>query len=84
VGYNFVPQQKFVEPLKNVIKSSSPWLALVRDFNFNYRPSVSLKADVFRQFGAIRNRNVNDIKFQLPETYDSTSILTGIIMSVGT
>ena len=70
VGYNFVPQQKFVEPLKNVIKSGSPWLALVRDFNFNYRPSVSLKADVFRQFGAVRNRNVNDIKFQLPETYD--------------
>ncbi|RZK98966.1 MAG: cell surface protein SprA, partial [Pedobacter sp.] len=66
----YAPQQRFIEPLKGLIKSKSPWLALVRDFNFNYKPSVSLKADVFRQFGSLRNRNVSDVKFKLPETFD--------------
>ncbi len=70
IGYNFAPQQKFIEPLKNLIKSKSPWLAFIRDFNFNYKPSVSLKADVFRQFGSLRSRNVGGDGFKLPETYD--------------
>jgi len=70
VGYTYVPQQKFLEPLKRLIKSNSPWLALIRDFNFNYRPTVSFKADVNRQFGSLRSRNVGDKGFKLPETYD--------------
>ncbi|MGN6163696.1 MAG: cell surface protein SprA, partial [Flavisolibacter sp.] len=70
LGYNFAPQPKFVEPLKKVFKTSSPWLALIRDFNFNYRPSLlSFKADVFRQFGVLRNRNVGT-SFKLPETFN--------------
>ncbi len=71
LGYNFAPQQKFIEPLKRLIKSNSPWLALVKDFNFNYKPSlVSFKADVFRQFGAVRSRNVGGGSFKFPETFD--------------
>lgn len=70
VGYNFAPQPRFIEPFKGLIKTQSPWLALFRDFNFNYKPSiVSVKADVFRQFGALRSRNVGE-NFKLPETYD--------------
>ena len=70
VGYNFAPQPNFVEPLKGIIKTRSPWLALVRDFNFNYKPSlISVRADVFRQFGALRNRNVGS-PYKLPEYYD--------------
>ncbi|MEI6947830.1 cell surface protein SprA [Paraflavisolibacter sp. H34] len=71
LGYNYAPQQRFVEPLKNVVKSNSPWLSLIRDFNFNYKPSVlSFKADLFRQFGALRSRNVGGGAFKFPETYD--------------
>ncbi|HYH15769.1 MAG TPA: cell surface protein SprA, partial [Flavisolibacter sp.] len=70
IGYTYAPQQRFIEPLKRLIKSNSPWLALVRDFNFNYKPSVSLKADMFRQFGSLQNRNVSDVKYKLPETFD--------------
>jgi cell surface protein SprA len=70
VGYTFAPQQKFIEPFKGLIKSKSPWLAFIRDFNFNYKPAVSLKADVFRQFGSLRSRNVGGGGFKLPETYD--------------
>lgn len=70
IGYNYAPVPKFVEPFKRLIKSRSPWFALVRDFNFNYKPSVvSIKADVFRQFGATRSRNVGT-PFQLPATFD--------------
>ncbi len=71
LGYNYAPQPRFVEPLKTLIKSKSPWLAMLRDFNFNYKPSLfSFKADVFRQFGALRSRNVGDGNFKIPETFD--------------
>lgn len=70
VGYNYAPQPTFVEPFKRWIKSKSPWFGLIRDFNFNYKPSlISLKADVFRQFGATRSRNIGTY-FKLPETYN--------------
>jgi cell surface protein SprA len=70
IGYNFAPQPQFVEPLKKIFKSRSPWLALIRDFNFNYKPSlISVRADVFRQFGALRNRNVGSPS-KLPEYFD--------------
>jgi cell surface protein SprA len=70
IGYNFAPQPTFVEPLKKIFKTQSPWLALIRDFNFNYKPSlISIRADVFRQFGALRNRNVGS-PYKLPEYYD--------------
>lgn len=70
IGYTYAPQPKFVEPLKGLVKSRSPWLALFRDFNFSYRPSlVSVKADVFRQFGVQRNRNVGS-PVKLPENFN--------------
>ncbi|HEY0750037.1 MAG TPA: cell surface protein SprA, partial [Chitinophagaceae bacterium] len=70
ISYNYMPQSKFIEPLKGLIKSRSPWLSLIRDFNFNYKPQISLKADVFRQFGALRSRNVGGGGYKLPETFD--------------
>ena len=70
VGYNYAPQPTFVEPFKRLIKSKSPWFSLVKDFNFNYKPSlISVKADVFRQFGATRSRNIGT-SFKLPETFN--------------
>ncbi|MES1217405.1 MAG: cell surface protein SprA, partial [Bacteroidota bacterium] len=71
LAYNYSPQLKPVEPFRKLIKSKSPWLTFLKDFNFNYAPSiVSFKADVFRQFGAIRPRNVGGGEFKIPETYD--------------
>ncbi|RYZ20236.1 MAG: cell surface protein SprA, partial [Chitinophagaceae bacterium] len=71
VGYTYAPQPQYLTPLKGLIKSRSPWLAFVRDFNFNYKPNIGVKADVFRQFGALRPRNVGaDNDYKLPETYD--------------
>ncbi len=71
VGYTYAPQTKPFEPFKNLIKSKSKWVALIKDINFNYAPSqISFRADVFRQFGAIRPRNVGGGPYKIPETYN--------------
>lgn len=71
ITYTYTPDERFIEPMKKLLKSKSPWFALIRDFNFNYRPSqISFKADVFRQFGATRVRNIGGGPFKIPETYD--------------
>lgn len=70
-GYNYAGQPDYWEPLRTGIKSNSPWLALLRDININPVPSLlSFRADVFRQFGSFRPRNVGGPKGILPETYD--------------
>ncbi len=71
IAYNYAPRTRFFEPFKNIIKTKSPWFALIKDLNFNYIPSlVSIKADAFRQFGAIAPKNVGGGPFKVPETYD--------------
>ena len=71
IEYNYAPQVKPVEPFKEMIKSKSPWFSLIKDFNFNYVPNlISIKADVFRQFGATLPRNVGGGPYKIPETYD--------------
>lgn len=71
IGYNYMPQPRYVEPFKRMIKSNSRWLSLIKDFNFNYVPTqLSFRADVFRQFGATRPRNVGGGPYKIPETYD--------------
>ena len=72
IGYNFAGQPHYLEPFKNLIKSKTHWLDLIRDFNINYVPAIlSFRADISRQFGATRVRNVGgDVKYQLPETYN--------------
>ncbi len=71
VGYAYAPQVRPVEPFKRFIKSNSRWLAIIRDFNFNYAPSqISFRADIFRQFGATRPRNVGGGPYKIPETYN--------------
>lgn len=71
IGYSYAPQVKPLEPFKKLIKSKSPWFALVRDFNLNYAPSqIAFRADLFRQFGATRLRNIGGGPFKIPETYN--------------
>ncbi|HEY6062200.1 MAG TPA: cell surface protein SprA [Chitinophagaceae bacterium] len=71
LGYTYSPQARPFEPFKKLIKSKSPWLAMIKDINFNYLPSqISFKADVFRQFGATSLRNVGGGPYKIPETYN--------------
>ncbi len=74
LGYLFSPQPKYIEPFKRLRmfrKTKTHWFDLVKEFNFNYVPStLSFRADVNRQFGAIRPRSVGASKYAIPETYD--------------
>ena len=72
IGYNFAPQPKYIEPFKKYFKKTkTKWFDLIKDFNVNFVPSqLSFRADISRQFGAIRPRSVGTSKYQIPETYD--------------
>lgn len=72
LGYTFTGQSKFLTPFKRLFKTKSHWVDLIRDFNINYVPTlISFRADVTRQFGATRIRNVGgDSEYKLPETYN--------------
>ena len=72
LGYNYAPQAKYVEPFKKLFrKTKHHWFDLIKDFNFSYLPSqLSFRADLSRQFGAIRPRSVGTSKYAIPETYD--------------
>lgn len=71
LGYTFAGNEHYIEPFKKLIRSRSPWLALLKEVNFNYVPSMlSFRADVSRQFGATRMRNIGGDGFKLQETYD--------------
>jgi cell surface protein SprA len=70
IAYNYTHTSKFIEPFKKKIKTKSPWLGLIRDFNFNLMPNVlSFQANITRQFGAYRSRNVGGPDI-LPETFN--------------
>ena len=74
IGYNFAPQPKFIEPFKKLKffkKRKTHWFDLVKDVNFNIAPSqLSFRADIQRQFGAVRPRSIGSDKYKIPETYD--------------
>lgn len=73
-GYQWAAQPKHWEPFKNKIKSQSPWLTFIKDFNLNPVPSnVAFKFDLNRQFGRYVPRIVNtyDNKVdRVDSTYD--------------
>jgi cell surface protein SprA len=72
LGYTFNKQPKYIEPFKKIIKSRSPWYALVRDFNINPQPSLlSFRADINRQFGMFVPRIVNSFDNKV-ERVDTT------------
>jgi len=72
LGYTFNSQTKYIEPFKKIIKSKSPWVAFVKDFNFNLRPSLlSFRADINRQFGEYVPRIVNSFDNKV-ERVDTT------------
>ncbi|MEX1202145.1 MAG: cell surface protein SprA [Ferruginibacter sp.] len=72
LGYNYAPQPKYIEPFKKMFKKTKhKWFDLVKDFNFNYLPSqLTFRADISRQFGAVRPRSIGAEKYSIPETYD--------------
>ncbi len=58
VAYTYNPEPIFYEPFKNFGILKSPYLRLLRDFNFSLMPSsITVRADLDRQFQKIQLRN---------------------------
>ncbi len=76
LGYNYAPAPKYFEPFKKLFKKTKThWFDLVKDFNFNPIPSqLTFRADVFRQFGVVKPRSVDNnfrkVQYNTPETFD--------------
>jgi cell surface protein SprA len=72
LGYTFVGSSSYIEPFKKLIRSQTPWFSLIRDFNFNLKPSyLSFRADINRQFGEFIPRIVNTVDSKV-ERVDTT------------
>ncbi|MBX2965392.1 MAG: cell surface protein SprA [Cyclobacteriaceae bacterium] len=57
-AYNFSPKGTGIEPFKNSEKLNSPWLKLIKDFNFSLLPSsIMIRGDLDRSFSRIIYRN---------------------------
>jgi len=62
IDYNYSSQLRPIAPFKNM-KSKSPWLALIRDFNFNPVPnSINVRNDMNRHHGTIKYRFADELK----------------------
>jgi cell surface protein SprA len=72
LGYTYLGQSNYIEPLKKLLKTNSPWASLVKDFNFNPVPTFfSFRADINRQFGQFVPRIVNTVDSKV-ERVDTT------------
>ncbi|MDR0386151.1 MAG: cell surface protein SprA [Prevotellaceae bacterium] len=67
-GYNINPL--YIEPFKKIAFLSSPWFALVRDFNFNLVPNqFTFSTDLYRMYNERQNRNIAYPEAKLPFYY---------------
>lgn len=70
VGYNYAFSQVNIQPFANMNALNSPWLALIKDFNFSPVPSnVSVRADLNRSYVKTLLRDANLNPFREEEAY---------------
>ncbi len=73
LGYAFTNQPKPVEPFKKMKFLSSPYLKLIKDFNFNYAPSsLSVRAMIDRMYSEQQLRNNTGLNFRIDPTFFKT------------
>ncbi|MDR1887662.1 MAG: cell surface protein SprA [Prevotellaceae bacterium] len=67
-GYSINPL--YIEPFKKIGFLSSPWFALIRDFNFNLIPNqFTFSTDLYRMYNERQNRNIAYPEAKLPYYY---------------
>ena len=67
LAYTFAPKATGIEPFKNSAGLKSPYLKLIKDFNFSLLPSsISVRGDLERSFNkrVYRNAGTTDGEFQ--------------------
>lgn len=67
--YNGMP--KVVEPFKKSKSLNSPYLKLLKDFNFYYMPSmISITSDMTRNYREIKSKNLDNPNLLIEPTFD--------------
>jgi len=75
LSYNFVSRPKSIDPFKTIQLLKSPFLTLIRDFNFNFTPSqISFRSDMNRTNSVLQFRNISNPSFILPKAYQNDFI----------
>lgn len=70
LGYTYNVTNKPFEPFKKMIKSKSPWLLFVKDFNINYLPNTfSFRNNLERTFTETILRDVDAAGYDMPAYY---------------
>lgn len=60
IGYTYNGSGKSIEPFRKYFKNASPWFNLIKEFNFNPKPSlISYRTVLDRQFGEFTPRIIN-------------------------
>ncbi|MDE6493972.1 MAG: cell surface protein SprA [Bacteroidales bacterium] len=69
-GYDYSTASKFFVPLEKTKMASSPWAAIITDFNVNYIPNMfSFNMDLEREYSESKMRNKNaDWDIVMPAT----------------
>ncbi len=66
LGYNYETGIKSFEPFKKLIKSKSPWLTFIKDFNFKPFPStIGFTNNLYKIFGETIIRNINNDPYEM-------------------
>ena len=75
LSYNFISRPNSIDPLKSIKFLKSPYLSLIRDFNFNLSPTqISFRSDMNRTHNVLQFRNVTNPSFILPVSYQKDFI----------
>jgi cell surface protein SprA len=70
LGYTYSVTTKPFEPFKKRIKSKSPWLTFIKDFNINYLPKTfSFRNNLERTFTETILRDVDAAGYEMPAYY---------------
>lgn len=70
LGYTYTIKSKPIEPFKKAIKTKSPWVSLIKDFNFKLLPAnFTFRTNLQKVFEETQVRNVTNDPIEIEPTY---------------
>lgn len=70
LGYTYTIKSKSIEPFKRMIKTKSPWVSLIKDFNFKLLPAnFTFRTNLQKTFSKSQVRNVTNDPITIDPTY---------------
>ncbi|MCB9044741.1 MAG: cell surface protein SprA [Chitinophagales bacterium] len=70
LGYTYTIKSKPIEPFKRTIKTKSPWVSLIKDFNIKLLPAnFTFRTNLQKVFEETQVRNVTNDPIEIQPTY---------------